>query len=274
MEQYLNQKNKSISDAFDLPECDTYEKDVYLASLLRNYADLSTLYNDPDWYYEECALWWRSKKNDFVRQFKALEAEYNPIHNYDRTEELEEHSNNTRTNALLDTVRGSNESTLTMSGSMTTTDKGHIIDTGEESIENGTTETTYGKTSELQKAAMNSDTYHPSQKETEGGKDTVKVNNTTSIGNDRELDTENKLQRNATDVNINEISSETHHDGSVTDIGGGTTTSHTIGNIGVMTTQQMILDEIGLRKLANIYKIMGESFANELLLCVWCTDRR
>ena len=84
MQKHLAAESKSINDTFTLPVIDaqtpitTFDKDVLLATTIRYFSTLPVLYDDPDWFYDECALWWDQYKYDFARMWMTNEMEYNP----------------------------------------------------------------------------------------------------------------------------------------------------------------------------------------------------
>ena len=87
-ERYLNNQNQSLSDCFAFtPEVEGWDPDVFLSTIIRNYATLPALYEDPDWMYSETDMWFKQHGNDFKRLWLAMRQEYNPIENYDRRED-------------------------------------------------------------------------------------------------------------------------------------------------------------------------------------------
>lgn len=269
-EKYLNSQTirKSLADNFDLPSIEGYDKEVLLATIIRNYSTLPCLYEDPEYFYEECDYWWRSHKNNYAKMFSVIEAEYNPLENYDRHETIEVKNDNTTINALFDSKSGTDINKLEMTGNMTNTDTGHIKDNGSDKIENGVTTTNYGKTSESKVSAYNESNYQPSNKIEDGGSDTTTTNTETVHSNDHELNTENKLNRNATDKNTYEYNSRVDHGGTVVDNGSTITDAHLHGNIGVTKSQEMLTDELRVR-LLSVYTIIANQFADEMLLGIW-----
>lgn len=59
-------------------------------NILLECAELEVLYPRPDVMADAIGIWSRSRLPGWVRQFRALTEEYNPLHNYDRTEEWDE----------------------------------------------------------------------------------------------------------------------------------------------------------------------------------------
>ena len=69
IERFLNNMTepKSLADKFKLPSVEDYDADLLLATIIRNYQSLPTLYEDPEYFYEECDFWWRIHKNNYAK---------------------------------------------------------------------------------------------------------------------------------------------------------------------------------------------------------------
>ena len=107
----------------------------------------------------------------------------------------------------------------------------------------GTTEldeNTEGKIS-----AYNSDTYQPDNS-----------NITNSSQSNRSSATSEQGQTDTVNRTDEEKHTSTH-------------TSHLYGNIGVTKSQDMVIDEIALRRNNNIYQILSDMFKNELLIMIY-----
>lgn len=235
MEKYLNSQNKSIADSFALPSIDNYDKDVLLATIIRNYSTLPTLYDDPDWYYDDCEYWFKSHEYEFVKMWEVMIKEYDPIENYNRKE--------TRTGNS--TTVGSNQ--VNRNGTVAV--DGETLGSGTIQIVDDTDTT---NNSENKVSAFNEIDYQPSSKVS--GTGTSDSTNTTT------RDVKDKLKSNTTsnDILQSNDSSTTNDSYSLTNT----------GNIGVTTTQQMIEAELKLR-MKSLYVIMANKFADEMCLGIW-----
>ena len=111
IENYLNPE-KSVFDSMVLPE--GIDKDVLIGSIILRCQEFELLYSEPNFLTDAINVWSRKNYRTFEKWVKALEIKYDPLYNYDRTEEYEdEHngsfnssgqSNNTLTNNLTDTT--------------------------------------------------------------------------------------------------------------------------------------------------------------------------
>lgn len=289
MQKHLTQESKSINDSFTLPVIDeqtveNFDKDTLLATIIRRYSTLPVLYDDPDWFYDECSAWWDENKFAFAKMWLAIEQEYDPLRNYDRTEHSE------TTPGVVDTVVNSGADTTTKTGTETSAKTGTdtAAKTGHDDLErqgktisdtdtlNRSKETVENKVS-----AFNENNYQPSsqttsQKDYTLNGDVVPDNthNEISHQNDKDVqtygstdtlthNTTDTLTHNTTDTLTRNTTTTTSHNGKEErDL-------HSFGNIGITTSQHMLEKELLLRKTYNLYKIMANTFADDLCLGIW-----
>lgn len=91
-ENYLNGYNKSLFEKLALPE--GIDKDTLTNNILLRAGEFETLYSNPDFLIDAISLWGKKYARTFTKWLAALNVEYNPLENYDRIEEWEEHSHN------------------------------------------------------------------------------------------------------------------------------------------------------------------------------------
>lgn len=77
--------NEPLFEKLILP--DGVDKDLFISSLLIECGELEVLYDDPDFMREAIGIWGRKWNLTFTKWYEAIQVEYNPISNYDRTEE-------------------------------------------------------------------------------------------------------------------------------------------------------------------------------------------
>lgn len=98
--------DESILDGLTLP--DGIDRETLKTNLLAETAELELLYQDPNIMKVLITAWARSMQRPWERMLLALNEEYNPLHNYDRTEEWEdtgETNSNTTSAGTGSTVR-------------------------------------------------------------------------------------------------------------------------------------------------------------------------
>ena len=287
MQKYLASQNKSINDSFTLPVIDTehttytFDKDVLLSAIIRNFSTLPVLYTDPDWFYDECQLWWNQYKYDFSHMWLTSELQYNPIHNYDRHEYEENEP------GVTDTVEYGGSDSIEHSGTDTTTPSGttKVEHKGDDTLERlGTTKTdtdTLTKsmlTTTSTVSADNANTYQPAQQVTEqrSYEPNTPDNVHTEVSHQNDKDQQN--YNSSVETSFNGAKTEFEHGETIdTTYGQTITTSHDgknkrtldiTGNIGVMSTQQMMEQEYNIRKF-NLYTYFANKFADNMCLGIW-----
>lgn len=137
IEAELNRKTpqKSITDTWSFGEGSevTFDKSILLATIINRCASLCVLYPDPDYFLLMSDAWWSRWKDSFEAWFKVMQAEYNPIENYDRNEEW--HDDIKDNNTILNT------GTVGQSGSNTSTNEVSAYDNSSYSPKNKVTDT-------------------------------------------------------------------------------------------------------------------------------------
>ena len=66
------------------------DAETFIDTLLLRYGECPLIYPDFDFMVLAIGAWSRKWANSFERIYNAIKAEYNPLHNYDRTEEWTE----------------------------------------------------------------------------------------------------------------------------------------------------------------------------------------
>ena len=87
IENYLNPE-RSVFDSMILPE--GIDKDVLIGSIILRCQEFELLYSDPDFLIQAVNVWSRKNYRTFDKWVKALDIKYDPLFNYDRTEEYED----------------------------------------------------------------------------------------------------------------------------------------------------------------------------------------
>lgn len=104
----LNQYMPDLFDDVILPP--GIDKQTVIDEVMERSGDLYVYYQVPERVKHNIAHWFSFKFNDFERMYRALYADYNPIENYDRHEEIEELPNITRSNSGNDNAHNSSNS--------------------------------------------------------------------------------------------------------------------------------------------------------------------
>lgn len=285
VEKYLNNQSKSIVDTMDLPvDISEYDKDVFLSKLIRTYGRLPITYNDPDWFYDECEYWFKSHKFAYTKMWEALELEYNPIENYDRHEYEKTNPGitETETHSGSDSQTHGGVDSTSITGTETNAKTGHDdLERQGKLISDTDTLAKSREIAENKVSAFNESNYQPSTKsevhkeyDINGTDVPDNVHSEVSHQNDKDVNT-----YNSTDTLTHNTTNALTHGETITDQHGHVVTKSKTGydereldvhgNIGVMSSQQMLIAEEELRHKIDLYKVMSIDFACEMLVRVW-----
>ena len=201
LETYLKSNNQSLFDDIVIPA--SIDKDTLVNSILLESAEFEVLYSNPSFMHQAIQLWFRKWNRTFTKWMEALELKYNPIDNYDRTEEWSDKSGTSAKGTVSDESHGTtNESGLSCNNV----------------------------------SAYDSDTFEPSENSTSSSNASVDNRTNTTTGS-------------TTDT------SSIH-------------TGRVHGNIGVMSTQELLTRELEVDKF-NVYNHIVDMFLREFCLLIY-----
>lgn len=230
----LYEYDNTLFDNLSLPE--GLDKDTLIDNILLRSGEFEVIYPDTDFMKFSIGAWSRKWSPTITRWVTALAIEYNPLENYDRYEHWTDERD----------ISGSS------SGSESGSDSGSSsgAETGSSS---GTTGGTTGSTTTNKVSAYdagNALTTHD-QSETNGS------DSTTNSGN---------YGKELSDTHSNEFSNEHSDEHSADDDLEHDGRIH--GNIGVTTSQQMLLSELDLGYW-NIYEKITDLFLTEFVIPIY-----
>lgn len=234
--------------------------------------------NNPSILQNAIVNWYNSHKYQYETLYNTTLLKYEPLQNYDRTEEV---TDNTERSGNNDTTFGSRVDTSTANN---TTNIGaqDNTNTDNETTKIGTinTETNSStskkgsETNEKEVAPYDSETYYNQEKDTLSFTNRTDTNNSTTTTNAR---TDTRTNTNTEKVGARE---DTTTSSSSNTFGGHTDTtsqnenetythnSHISGNIGVTTSQQMLQSE---REVAyfNFVSIVAHDIIKLIAICIY-----
>lgn len=213
-----------------------------------------------------------SKYESFVKIVSVLEMEYNPIHNYDRTEK-ENTTNKGKTssteeleNSGVDTNENKKTGTNSISENLGGSDKtdSQVTTTKNENVKNGGNITETGQVSAYNEPL---NTWSDSGKKTTENATTAETTNNNSDKSNETI-TYGKTVSTTETPNLTTSETFTHGHKIGTTRGGreeykSGRESTIKGNIGVKTTQSMVIEELQLRG-KSIYDIIATEWAAEM----------
>ena len=266
----MQEYEPTLFDTLELPE--GYDKETFTDALLLEHGEKCVLYTDPDFMKYAIGAWSRKWALELSRIYEALVAEYNPLHNYDRFEEITDKEGHTLNRSESGNVKSTDapDYTTTTNGTNTATTN----TSNSQTVNNSTSQTTDAERDRVTEhtiSADNSSSYAPDWKETTNDGKTKQTTSGDSSTND-----EGSQRVNGSDSTISRLNgrtsdfneSSTH---STTDAENRENehVAHVWGNIGVTTSTQMVSDVVKQRMSQNLYDLATRLFANELLIPIY-----
>lgn len=279
--------DNTIFDGMILPE--GYDRDALFMEIMNRSGQLYPYHQQPGVLKSAIRLWFSRNFLNFDRIMEAYSAEYNPVENYDR------HENWTRTPDLSDTSTHTGQDSTAHSGndSLVKTGQDTVTDTGTDTTAHtgvDTTDHTYtnyketmdysgSKITEEQVSAFDNANYQPSKKTTETPSQLDEEKSITGShadelthGHIEEL-THGLIEttvKGTTDTQNYNSSEATTYGSTVTDrhTGNEQYYNYTHGNIGIRSSQELITQELELRKY-DVYLDIAARFEHEFLVQVY-----
>lgn len=268
-----------------------FDRNLFINQVLLEYGEMETLYADPQFMQFAIAHWSETNYWGIDRAVKAISVEYAPLENYNRIEtrtreyEDESEENNTGNQGVIETTQGQIRNTGTVQDHGTNT--GTVTDAKTVTTDNATdvTTTTSGtnaidETVEHKVSAYDASTYSPSSQDStdrdessSGSAHTVTDfdgSETTATTRTDNLANSNTREDNLTRMEDTTVSHNRTDNLKDTKTGSGSESESILahGNIGVMSSQQMLREELGIA-MYNIYETYAGVFATNLLLMVY-----
>lgn len=217
---------------------DGVDSDLVKNTILQRSGEFELLYTGLDFMKNMIGFWSNKHLRTFTKWNDALNIKYDPLYNYDRTEEI--------------SIGRTGSDSRSGSNNMTESDY-KIGNTTSET--DGTTtppETTSTKTSTV--AAYDSSTYQPKEQSTDSiAVNTIGSDSTDSSGSYDESSTRNESSSHK------ELADRTENE---------THSARIFGNIGVTTSQMMLQSEIDVARF-NLYEQIADMFADEFCIMIY-----
>ena len=228
LENYLNPQ-RSVFDNMVLPE--GIEKDVLIGSIVLRCQEFELLYSDPEFMIDAVNIWSRKNYWTFDKWVKALSIEYDPLYNYDRTEEY------TDTHSGKFGRSGSNSSDYTRTDNLSQSDDHTRTDN------------------------LSSTLTHSEKAFNDAALVTSSQDGTSDTGTQRMAGT---VTNSGTQRNAGSDSNSENGTDDYTDIH----KARLFGNIGVTTSQQMLQSEFDVARW-NMYEHIADLFCQEFCIMVY-----
>ena len=125
--------DKLTLPVFDAPE-PSPDKDTLIALILEKSAEFSALYPDYDFMYFMCEVWSKNCEYMMTHLWKTMTAEYNPIHNYDRTSKISRKANSSGGGTVTASSTAFNTDSFKETGKQVSTETASGGETIEENV--------------------------------------------------------------------------------------------------------------------------------------------
>ena len=257
--------DNSLFDTMVVPDGFTTEDtQLLINNILMDCAELEVLYSNWDFMKDAIAVWSAKEVITWNRIYSASLLEYNPIENYNRTEETTRQRFGKVTNSGKDTNQSSGTDTNQASGTDTNQASGNDMDVSSSTdsmSRSGTDTDTTSKTSYENIA------YAPTEKieHANGTLETYNKSGTVTHTNGRK----DEYIHGRKDEYTHGRKDEYTYGHIIQDDTGETIDSTISGNIGVTTSQQMLEQELEIAPKLNIINYIIESFKNRFCLLVY-----
>jgi len=234
--------DSTLFDGADFPE--GIDKDLAVETILLRCGESPALYQSVPFMKMKISNTARKWYNNIEHMLKAINEDYDPLHNYDRFEEWTETDKKSETTNHSETVKD--------------TSKTESKETNDiESDKTGSSRDNVSKSTVNEVSAFNSNDYQPSNKTTESGQNNSTDSEAISTQSTNEQSGSGENNRDVKGDNKYETDNNLSHN------------AHLYGNIGVTTSQQMLESEIKLRQNINIYDVIAEIFFKELCIYIY-----
>lgn len=262
IDSYFASMGQSVFDNLTLPAGIT--KDTLTDNIMLRGGEFEVQYADPDFIRSAIGAWSLKWQPTFKRWVDALAIEYNPLENYDRMEDWTddtERSDATASESIhsrnLESSQVNSESADYSQSDARHSDSDSDVTTDRDKFNSPPKHT-------VKRSAYDSNSYEPLSEETDSGK---WVEGTSSDSNESSA-TSSESKSSGSLVN-SETGSESTADNASSAMNNNAVHSGRIhGNIGVTTSQQMLMQELELGYW-NIYEKITELFLQDFTIPVY-----
>lgn len=239
-----------FKDAIYFPNADL--KDLFIDYFLLEYGEFTPIYQQPDYLIRHIKAVSESLRYTIDKLYATLSLEYNPIENYDR------HENWTDTRVPDLTTKTDTIDNLAINGGETETQNGN--DSNVRS--GGLAESKAPHSIERQVSADNTGLYYPSELTSEGADTTATTyNNLTDAGS--HANTKQQVYNNRSDNRAIDGTEK------LTGTDENTHEGRIHGNVGVTTSQQMILSERNDVSYYNFFDDVARLYGEKICILIY-----
>ena len=248
LEKYLNPEN-SVFNSMVLPA--GIDRQVLAGAILLRCQEFELLWSDPEFMMDAVNIWSRKHYPTFDKWIKALSIKYDPLYNYDRTEEYTDtHSGNF---GKTSTGTSSNSSDYTRTDNLSQSDDHTTTD------DHTRTDNLSSTITHSEKAFNDANLVIASQDGTSDSGTQRMAGTSRTAGTVSNSGTQRNAGQDIGALNNNENGTDAY-----TNIH----KARLFGNIGVTTSQQMLQSELDIARW-NVYEHIADLFCEEFCVMVY-----
>lgn len=285
MYKWMQDHNDDLFDNLDLPT--GMDASILIGRILFKGAEFGVVYGDPGFMQGMIGVWSDTHYSTFERWVRVMSQEYDPLENYNRHEEWSDAATDSRTGketrSGAQTKTGEESRTGTDSrtesdaraaNTLTSESGSNSSDTSVRSATNGQE----NSTTENTVSAYDASAYQPADKSAVAGfkQDTAATDTDTSSSSsvstqaDETERTEHTGSGSTSDSSTSSEAARSEEAAATEETGNrqAVHSGHLFGNIGVTTSQQMVLEEVNVARF-NIYDEAADMFLNEFCIYVY-----
>ena len=233
-------ENIDMFEGLTLPEGSPLDRDTVINSILMRCGLNFPNYADPKVMKAAIAVWSAQNQYTFDHIAKIYEAEYSPIENYDRYEDMSTNRDRTMDD---DTTNHSTKNEVILNDNTVTNDLTEQHSGKDSTVDENTT------------SAYDASTYQPENKSTSDLTHGEKITNTGTVKTNGRID-KGDTNDSTTNKDVKELEKTTQN-------------NHIRGNIGVTTATAMQREEYDFIGKYNPYEFIAGLFENSLTLFVY-----
>lgn len=253
----LHQYRNDILDGLVLPNpLDQTDINNIKNNILMETAELELYYTDPDFLKFAITTWSTKMVPNWTRIMNALNAEYNPIENYDRMEHWTDSGSGNRVKNMRN---ASSQSSYSSTDTEASSEGQSINDIDSTSNGQNNTEQLNSNTGMNDPTAATGLAVH----------DKSEGSTVNSVADSSHSATSSTSSNTGSNTTTGQIRNTNNGDESENHITEGEHEGRVHGNIGVVTAMQMVSEEVELRRKYNIVDIIVDDFINEFCLRVY-----
>lgn len=261
----LYNADPTIFDLMAFPDKFTEaQKTIVKENILVECAELEFLYPAPDAAKLIIGIWSKKENPYWTRVYNASLLEYDPIENYRRNETEQISDGKTEEHSGSDVNVSGGADSLTRMGTETNAASGSDTNSGSSTSKetNSGTDTVSNKITGYDSNTLVS---HDSSDTTHGHI----IDNTASGSNTQQYGRRDTATHNTTDTQRFGKTDTYNHGEKIEHAGNTSRNLLAYGNIGTMTSQDMLTQELEVAKIVNVIPIIIESFKNRFCLMVY-----